>query len=113
MICSDGSIRPREEGVLTLQEAIRKITSFPVQKMGFFHRGLLRSGMKADVVIFDLDRIKDRATGLFPYQDSPKNYPHWYPWWMLHVLINTQLVIVEEEHQEILPGRVLGRERLQ
>ncbi len=52
----------REEKLLTLQEAIRKMTSFPAQKLGLKDRGLLREGFWADITIFDKDRVIDKAT---------------------------------------------------
>ncbi|MBB5705580.1 N-acyl-D-amino-acid deacylase family protein [Sphingopyxis panaciterrulae] len=52
----------RERGVLTLPDAIRKMTGWPAQRLGLADRGLLRQGMRADVVIFDLATIRDRAT---------------------------------------------------
>jgi len=48
--------------VLTLPDAIRKMTSWPAQRLGLADRGLLREGMRADIVVFDLDAVKDRAT---------------------------------------------------
>jgi N-acyl-D-amino-acid deacylase len=48
--------------VLTLPDAIRKMTSWPAQRLGLADRGLLREGMRADIVVFDLARVKDRAT---------------------------------------------------
>ena len=52
----------RQDGVLTLQDAIRKMTSFPALKVGLRDRGLLREGFWADITIFDKDRIIDKAT---------------------------------------------------
>lgn len=49
-------------GVLTLPDAIRKMTSWPAQRLGLADRGLLREGMRADLVVFDLPKVKDRAT---------------------------------------------------
>ncbi len=58
----------REEGVLTLEEAIRKMTSSVADRLRLRHRGLLREGMQADVVLFDPDTIIDRATFEQPHQ---------------------------------------------
>ncbi len=58
----------REKKMLTLEEAIRKMTSFPAQRVGIGDRGLLRPGMKADVVVFDPERIADKATYDKPHQ---------------------------------------------
>ncbi|NIM45024.1 MAG: amidohydrolase family protein, partial [Nitrososphaeria archaeon] len=58
----------REEGVLTLQEAVRKMTSMPAQKIGLKDRGLLREGMVADIVVFDANEILDQATFTDPHR---------------------------------------------
>ena len=60
----------REEGVLGLEEAVRKMTSFAARRMGLLDRGLVRAGMWADLVVFDPDRVIDRATF-----DDPHQYP--------------------------------------
>jgi dihydroorotase/N-acyl-D-amino-acid deacylase len=69
----------REKKLLGLEEAIRKMTSFPAQRVGLVDRGILRPGMKADVVVFDPARIRDSAT----YEN-----PHQYPEGVSVVLIN-------------------------
>ncbi len=97
----------REEGVLTLQEAIRKMTSFPAQKLGLRDRGQIREGMWADIVVFDFDRIKDRATCRYPYTFPLPNYPHKYPEGIEYVLVNGQVVVEKENHTGALAGRVL------
>ncbi len=91
----------RNEAVLTLEEAIRKMTSFPAQRFGLMDRGVLRPGAWADIVVFDLERIRDRATGF---------YPHRYPEGIDYVFVNGVLVngVVEgERHTGALPGNVL------
>ena len=97
----------REEGVLTLQEAIRKMTSFPAQKLGLRNRGQIREGMWADIVVFDFDRIKDRATCRFPYIFPLPNYPHNYPEGIKYVLVNGRIVVENENHTGKLAGHVL------
>ncbi|MBN1318355.1 MAG: D-aminoacylase [Anaerolineales bacterium] len=136
MICSDGSVSApygflgehpvycpcdygefpgvlerfvRDEPVLQLEEAIRKMTSFPAQRFGLWDRGVLRPGMWADVVIFDLDRVRDRATCLYPYSYPLENYPHRYPEGIDFVMVNGVPVIEEGEHSGSLPGQVLRR----
>ncbi|MBN8846126.1 MAG: amidohydrolase family protein [Sphingomonadales bacterium] len=52
----------RERGVLSLEDAVRKMTSWPAQRMGLTDRGVLREGLRADVTVFDFDRIADKAT---------------------------------------------------
>jgi N-acyl-D-aspartate/D-glutamate deacylase len=88
----------REEGVLTLEEAVRKMTSYPARRLGLFDRGLIRKGMWADIVVFDPDSIIDRAT----FDD-----PHQYPAGIDHVIVNGVVVIRNGEHTGALPGRPL------
>lgn len=97
----------REEGVITLQEAIRKMTSFPAQKLGLRDRGQIREGMWADIVVFDFENIKDRATCRFPYTFPLSNYPHRYPEGIEYVLVNGQFVVSKGEHTGKLAGHVL------
>ncbi len=97
----------RDEPVLTLQEAIRKMTSFPAQRLGLRDRGVLREGAWADVVVFDLDRLHDRATNLYPHTYPFANYPHQYPEGIDYVLVNGELVVEQGEHTGALPGKVL------
>ena len=97
----------RDEPVLTLQEAIRKMTSFPAQRLGLSDRGVLRPGAWADVVVFDLERIHDRATNLFPHAYPFENYPHRYPTGIDYVFVNGVMVVDGEEHTGALPGQVL------
>jgi len=90
----------REEKILTLQEAIRKMTSFPAQKLGLKDRGLIREGLWADIVIFDSDRIIDEAT----FVD-----PHRYPEGIEYVIMNGKIVIEKGEHTKETLGKVLRR----
>jgi len=83
------------------------MTSFPAQKLGFRERGLIGEGMWADIVVFDLDKIKDRATSRYPYSFPLANYPHKYPEGIEYVLVNGQVVIEKGEHIGVLPGKVL------
>ena len=100
----------REEKVLSLHEAIRKMTSFPAQKLGLKNRGLLREGMWADIVIFDPDNIKDNATSRFPYSFPLQNYPHRYPDGIKYVIVNGQIVVQKGKHRGVFPGKVLRHE---
>ncbi len=90
----------REEHVLSLPEAIRKMTSLPAQRLRRFDMGLVRPGCIADLVIFDPDTVQDRAT--FPE-------PHQYARGISHVLVNGTLVIEEGEDTGAKAGRVLRR----
>ncbi len=97
----------RDNPVLSLQEAIRKMTSFPAQRMGLFDRGVLRPGTWADIVVFDLQRMHDRATNLYPHSYPFENFPHQYPEGIDMVLVNGEVVVEDGEHTGALPGRVL------
>jgi N-acyl-D-amino-acid deacylase len=99
----------RDEPVLTLEEAIRKMTSFPAGRFGLYDRGLLRPGAWADIVVFDLSRVRDRATCFYPYSYPLANYPHRYPEGIDYVWVNGVLVVEEERHTGALTGRVLRR----
>ena len=99
----------REQGVLRLEEAIRKMASFPAQRFGLLDRGVLRPGLKADLVVFDLDRLHDRATNLFPHGYPFENIPHAYPDGIDWVVVNGTVVVADGEHTGALPGRVLRR----
>jgi N-acyl-D-aspartate/D-glutamate deacylase len=88
----------REEKVLTLEEAIRKMTSLPAAQLRLGDRGLLKVGMAADVVVFDPDRVTDRAT----FED-----PHRYAEGIDIVIVNGERVIDEGRHTGATPGRVL------
>jgi N-acyl-D-amino-acid deacylase len=88
----------RAEKHLQLPEAIRKMTSFPAQRLGLRDRGLLRDGMKADVTIFDPNTVKATAT---PRQ--PKQFPLGIP----YVIVNGKIVVDKGEHTGALPGRAL------
>jgi N-acyl-D-amino-acid deacylase len=97
----------RNEPVLTLEEAIRKMTSFPAQRFGLLDRGVLRPGAWADLVVFDLARVHDRATNLYPHDYPFENYTHRYPEGIDYVFVNGVLVVDGEHHSGALPGRVL------
>jgi N-acyl-D-amino-acid deacylase len=92
----------RDEKVLPLEEAIRKLTSLPASNLGLKDRGELRPGAFADVVVFDPARIADRAT----YET-----PHQYAVGVQHVLVNGTPVLKDGEHTGAMPGRALRRGR--
>jgi dihydroorotase/N-acyl-D-amino-acid deacylase len=88
----------REEKVLTLEDAIRKFSALPAQRMRLTDRGVLKAGMWADVVIFDPATVHDRATFDNPNQLSEG---------MDYVLVNGVPVIEEGKMTGALPGKVL------
>ena len=88
----------REKKVLTLPEAIRKMTSFPAQITGLADRGLLRPGMAADITIFDPNTVSDKATF-----ENPLQYPVGIP----YVVVNGTVVIDQGQHTGAKPGHVL------
>jgi len=98
-----------DEPVLRLEEAVRKMTSFPAQRFRLFDRGALRPGLRADVVVLDLERVHDRATNLYPHSFPFANIPHRYPTGIDWVVVNGSPVLEEGEHTGALPGRVLRR----
>jgi N-acyl-D-amino-acid deacylase len=96
-----------QQPVLSLQEAMRKMTSFPAQRLGLRQRGVIRQGAWADIVVFDLERVRDRATNLYPHTYPFENYPHQYPEGIDYVFVNGVLVVANGEHSGSLPGNVL------
>jgi N-acyl-D-amino-acid deacylase len=88
----------REEKVITLQEAIRRLSGLPATNLGLDHRGFLKVGMFADVVVFDPATIADRAT----FEN-----PHQYSVGVKHVFVNGVHVLKDGEHTNAKPGRAL------
>lgn len=88
----------KERGVLSLPEAIRKMTSWPATRMRLSDRGVIREGAWADVTIFNLDSLADLAT-----YEKPMEYARGIEW----VLVNGVVVIEKGEHTGARPGRVL------
>ncbi len=88
----------REEHTLSLEDAIRKFTALPAQRMRFTDRGVLKQGMWADVVVFDPDSIRDVATFEQPNQLSVG---------MRFVLVNGVPVIADGKMTDALPGKVV------
>jgi N-acyl-D-aspartate/D-glutamate deacylase len=88
----------REKKILTLEDAIRKMTSLTADRLRLFDRGLLRPGMKADVVIFDPDTVADKAQF---------DKPHQYAVGFSHVLVNGQVVIDDGKITAARPGQIL------
>ena len=88
----------RSEGVLTLQEAIRKLSALPAKNLRIERRGMLKQGYLADVVVFDPAKIQDNATF---------DNPHQYATGMMHVFVNGVQVLRDGEHTGAKPGRVV------
>jgi len=88
----------RKRHVLTLEEAVRKMTSQPANRLGLADRGLLRQGMKADIVVFNPDTVGDTSTFA-----RPDTYSKGVAW----VLINGKAVVADAKPTNALPGQVL------
>lgn len=88
----------REEKVITLEEAIRRLTSLPAENMKIKDRGMLKDGFFADIVIFDADSITDHATFTKPHQ---------YSTGVKDVFVNGVQVLKDGEHTGAFPGRVV------
>ncbi len=88
----------RERGVLPLEEAVRKMTSMPADRIGLTDRGRLAVGMKADLVVFDPATVKDEATFANPHQ-----YPSGIP----YVMVNGRLPVDGGQFHDLRSGRVL------
>jgi N-acyl-D-amino-acid deacylase len=90
----------RESRALTLEEAIRKMTSFPAQRFGLQSRGLLKPGMVADIVVINPDTVVDTAT----YQE-----PHQLPKGIEYVMVNGEITVLSSEPLGTLAGRTLRK----
>jgi N-acyl-D-amino-acid deacylase len=88
----------RDEKVLPMEEAIRKMTSFPARRWGLEERGILGEGMKADLVVFDPAAVRGTATF-----EEPKQFPEGIE----YVFVNGQMVVEKGEHSGALPGEAL------
>jgi len=88
----------REEKVISLEEAIRRMTSLPAQKFQLSDRGLLKTGFAADIVIFDENEVKDLSTF---------DKPHAYSKGFHYVIVNGQLTVENEKHTGVRSGKAL------
>ena len=88
----------RERHVITLEEAVRKLSSQAANRLGLHDRGLVRQGMKADIVVFDPATVRDMAS-----YEKPDQYAQGIDW----VLINGKAVVANGVPTNTLPGRVL------
>ena len=90
----------RDEKILSLEEAIRKMTSFPAQRLGLKDRGLIMEGNWADIVILDHENVRDKATFENPYH-LPEGIPY--------VIVNGVVVIENGKKNRKAPGIVIRR----
>jgi len=114
MVCTDGIVlgrpHPRaygsfprvvgryvREGVLRLEEAVRKMTSAPAQRFGLLDRGILRPGFAADITVFDPDRVIDMAT----YEDPIK-----FPEGIEYVIVGGEVTVENGKHTGERNGRI-------
>ncbi|WP_135553824.1 N-acyl-D-amino-acid deacylase family protein [Paenibacillus cymbidii] len=88
----------RDKRVLSLEQAVRKVTSFPVQRFKLGKRGLIVPGYAADLVVFDPDKIQDLATF-----EEPRQYPLGIP----HVVVNGKLTLQDEQHTGTRSGGLI------
>ncbi len=88
----------REEKLISIEEAIRKLTYLPASNLRLSNRGLIREGYFADLVIFDPETVTDRATF---------NNPHQFAEGMIHVFVNGEQVLKYGEHTGATPGRFI------
>ncbi len=88
----------REEKVITLEDAIRKLTALPAENLKLDRRGALEAGYFADVVVFDPETVADHATFVDPHQ---------YATGVVHVFVNGEQVLEDGEHTGRTPGRVV------
>jgi N-acyl-D-amino-acid deacylase len=88
----------RERGWLTLEDAVRRMTSLPARTFGFTDRGMIREGMAADVVVFDPAKVEDRAT----YQD-----PHQFSAGFDYVVVNGRIAVQGGQLMEVRAGQIV------
>ncbi len=88
----------RDENVISLEEAVRRLTSLPAANLKLRNRGSLKAGYHADVVVFDAKTIADHAT---------YDKPHQYSTGVQHVFVNGVQVLKDGEHTGATPGRVV------
>lgn len=92
----------RDEGLLTLESAVYKMSGFPAEFHGFRDRGRIAPGMAADIVVFDPETIADRSTW---------TEPQLYPVGVQHVLVNGTFVLRDQKMTGHAPGKFLARQR--
>jgi N-acyl-D-aspartate/D-glutamate deacylase len=92
----------REEGVLSLEEAIRKMSALPADRLGLVDRGRIKKGLAADIVVFDPSTVIDKAT---------YTKPHQFPEGINYVIVNGQIVVKDGVHTGAKPGKALFKKR--
>jgi len=90
----------REDGALSLEQAVARMTSRPAAQLGIYDRGIIRPGMKADLVLFDAERVQDVAT----YTDSCQ-----HPTGFSYVWVNGNAAVIKGQETGILSGQVLRK----
>jgi N-acyl-D-amino-acid deacylase len=88
----------RDKGVLSLEEAVRKMTSLPALKLRLSLKGVIAENLDADITIFDPDSIIDEAT-----YENPRQFPRGIEW----VIVNGQVVVENGRHTGATPGRTI------
>ena len=88
----------RKQHVLTLEDAVRKMTSWPASRMRLFDRGVIRVGLKADLTIFNYDKLDDKATW---------SAPTLAPTGIDYVIVNGRIVVDQGRHTGATPGQVI------
>jgi N-acyl-D-amino-acid deacylase len=88
----------REKPLFSIEEAVRKVTSFPASILGLKDRGQIKENFWADLVVFDPDTISDRST-----YDDPEQYPEG----ISYVIVNGEVVVEKGKATSNLPGKVL------
>ena len=90
----------RQNKIIALPEAIRKITSFPAETLGISNRGIIAIGMMADIICFDYENLIDKSDYINPHQ---------YSQGVQYVIVNGEGVIDKSEHTGKLPGQILRK----
>jgi N-acyl-D-amino-acid deacylase len=90
----------REEGRISLEDGVRKMTSMAAEKLGLSDRGVLAAGKAADITIFDAATVGDKATF---------DAPHQYPEGIDYVIVNGQIVVEHGQQHPVLPGVILKK----
>jgi N-acyl-D-amino-acid deacylase len=88
----------RDQHVISLEEAIRRMTSLPAQKFQLYDRGLLREGYAADIVVFDERKVQDVST---------YDRPHAYSTGFKYIIVNGELTVEDEKHLGTRTGHAL------